>query len=151
MTYVEIENWLAKITELKPEGFEILIAVDQIKTNKIELHLRTQKQTHVFTTITRDENLIAPSITSVFPAASWNEREISEGFAVQFDNPMSNQPLLLKNSNALTKNPMRRDTLLKQRNETTWPGAKEPNNEKASPSRRKSLPIGAAENPERTV
>jgi len=151
VTYIEIENWKSKVQELKPEGFEILTAVDQIKANKIELHLRTQKQTHIFTTLPRDENQIAPSITETFPAASWSEREISEGFAIQFDNPMSNQPLLLKNTNALNKNTMRRDTLLKQRNETTWPGAKEPNNEKASSSRRKSLPIGAVENPEQTV
>jgi NADH-quinone oxidoreductase subunit C len=150
MTFVETENWVTKTAELKEERFEILIAVDQIKTNKIELHLLTQKQTHIYTTISRDEIQIAPSITNVFPAASWSEREISEGFGIQFDNPESNQPLLLKNSAALEKVPMRRDTFLKQRNENPWPGAKEPNNEKSA-TRRKTFPIGAVENPEKTV
>jgi NADH-quinone oxidoreductase subunit C len=151
MTFVETENWVTKTAELKAERFEILIAVDQIKTNKIELHLLTQKQTHIYTTISRDEIKIAPSITNVFPAASWSEREIAEGFGIQFDNQESNQPLLLTNSAALANSPLRRDTLLKQRNEIIWPGAKEPNNEKASPTRRKSFPIGAVENPEKTV
>ncbi len=151
MIQIELQNWAQKVDELKAEGFEILTAVDQIKTNKIELHLLTQKHTHVFTTLNRDENEIAPSITKTFPAAAWSEREIFEGFGISFDNPASNQPLLLANSEALNKRPMRRDVLLKQRNETTWPGAKEPNNEKASPSRRKALPIGASQNPEQTV
>ncbi len=151
MIFVEPENWVSKVAEHKSENFEILTAVDQIKSNKIELHLLTQKHTHIYTAIERDEKVLAPSVTSVFPAASWSEREIAEGFAIEFDEPTSNEPLLLKNSAALTNSPMRRDTLLKQRNEVVWPGAKEPNNEKASPSRRKSLPIGATENPERTV
>ena len=151
MTFVETENWVTKTAELKEECFEILIAVDQIKTNKIELHLLTQKHTHIYTTISRDEIQIAPSITSVFPAASWSEREIAEGFGIQFDNQESNQPLLLTNSAAFANNPMRRDTLLKQRNDIIWPGAKEPNNEKASPTRRKTFPIGAVDNPEKTV
>ncbi len=151
MIFVELENWVSKVAELKSENFEILTAVDQIKANKIELRLLTQKHTHIFTAIPRDEKVLAPSITKVFPAASWSEREIAEGFAISFDEPSSNEPLLLKNSAALNNAPMRRDTLLKQRNEVVWPGAKEPNNEKASPSRRKSLPIGASENPERTV
>ena len=151
MIFVEPENWVSKVAEHKSENFEILTAVDQIKSNKIELHLLTQKHTHIYTDIERDEKVLAPSITSVFPAASWSEREIAEGFAIEFDEPSSNEPLLLKNSAALKNAPMRRDTLLKQRNEVLWPGAKEPNNEKASPSRRKSLPIGATENPERTV
>lgn len=156
MNYVEIENWVQQITEIQTEGFEMLIAVDQLKQNKIELHFLTQKHTHIFTSFDRDQNQIAPSITQVFPVALWSEQEISEGFGIQFDNPNSNQPLLLKNSAALNKNPMRRDTFLKQRNETIWPGAKDSsakdsNNEKASPSRRKSLPIGAIENPEQTV
>ena len=151
MIFVEPENWVSKVTEHKSENFEVLTAVDQIKSNKIELHLLTQKHTHIYTAISRDEKVLAPSITSVFPAASWSEREIAEGFAIEFDEPSSNEPLLLKNSAALNNAPMRRDTLLQQRNEVLWPGAKEPNNEKASPSRRKSLPIGATENPERTV
>ncbi|MEY2672233.1 MAG: hypothetical protein RLZZ508_110 [Actinomycetota bacterium] len=151
MIFVEPENWVSKVAEHKSENFEILTAVDQIKSNKIELHLLTQKHTHIYTAIERDEKVLAPSITSVFPAASWSEREIAEGFAIEFDEPSSNEPLLLKNSAALDAAPMRRDTLLKQRNEVLWPGGKEPNNEKASPSRRKSLPIGASENPERTV
>lgn len=151
MIFVEPENWVSKVAEHKNENFEILTAVDQIKSNKIELHLLTQKHTHIYTAVARDEKVLAPSITSVFPAASWSEREIAEGFSIEFDEPTSNEPLLLKNSAALTNAPMRRDTLLKQRNEVVWPGAKEPNNEKASPSRRKSLPIGATENPERTV
>ncbi len=151
MIFVEPENWVSKVAEHKSENFEILTAVDQIKSNKIELHLLTQKHTHIYTAISRDEKVLAPSITSVFPAASWSEREIAEGFAIEFDEPSSNEPLLLKNSAALDAAPMRRDTLLKQRNEVLWPGGKEPNNEKASPSRRKSLPIGATENPERTV
>ena len=156
MIFVEIENWLEKAQELQSEGFEILIAVDQLKTHKIEIHLLTQKHTHIFTSLNRDERNIAPSISKVFPAAAWSEREIFEGYGISFDNPNSNQPLLLKSSAALNKNPMRRDTLLKQRNEVDWPGAKdssakEPNNQKASPSRRKSLPIGASDNPERTV
>lgn len=151
MIFVEPENWVSKVAEHKSENFEILTAVDQIKSNKIELHLLTQKHTHIYTAISRDEKVLAPSITSVFPAASWSEREIAEGFAIEFDEPSSNEPLLLKNSAALNNAPMRRDTLLQQRNEVLWPGAKEPNNEKASPSRRKSLPIGATENPERTV
>lgn len=150
MTFVETENWVTKTAELKEERFEILIAVDQIKNNKIELHLLTQKQTHIYTTISRDEIQIAPSITNVFPAASWSEREISEGFGIQFDTQESNQPLLLKNSAALEKAPMRRDTFLKQRNENPWPGAKEPNNEKSA-TRRKTFPIGAVDNPEKTV
>lgn len=156
MIFVEIENWVQKAQDLQSEGFEILIAVDQIKTNKIEIHLLTQKHTHIFTSLNRDANTIAPSITEVFPAAAWSEREIFEGFGITFDNESSNQNLLIHDFEIQNKFAMRRDTLLKERNENVWPGskessAKESGNEKASPSRRKSLPIGAAENPERTV
>ena len=155
MTHIEIENWKSAVANLKGEKFEIYIAVDQLKTNRIELHLLTQKQTHIFTSISRDEKQIVPSITDTFPAALQSEREIAEGFGITFDNEKSNEPMLLKNSEALKLNPMRRDVLLKQRNETPWPGAKEAskeqNNEKASPSRRKSLPIGANPDSDKAV
>ncbi|MEN9693591.1 MAG: hypothetical protein RLZZ330_1235 [Actinomycetota bacterium] len=151
MTHIEIENWKSAVANLKAEKFEIYIAVDQLKTNRIELHLLTQKQTHIFTSVPRNENQIVPSITDTFPAALQSEREISEGFGVTFDNEKSNEPLLLTNSDALSLHPMRRDVSLKHRNETPWPGAKEPSNEKASPSRRKSLPIGAAPDSDKTV
>lgn len=155
MTYIEIENWKAAVAELKPEKFEIYIAVDNLKVDRIELHLLTGKPTHIFTSVPRNENLIAPiivpSIIDTFPAALQSEREIAEGFGVTFDNEKSNEPLLLKNSDALSLHPMRRDVLLKSRNETPWPGAKEPSNEKSSPSRRKSLPIGAGLDSDKTV
>jgi NADH:ubiquinone oxidoreductase subunit C len=92
------------------------------------------------------------SITEVWSQADWYEREIHEMFGVVFSRAQSNAPLLLAADSILfNKFPLRRDVLLKSRNETEWPGTKDPADASKSPSRRKSLPVGVDPewNPER--
>jgi len=80
------------------------------------------------------------SITSVFPAASWHERETAEMFGVEFVGLADPRALLLRMP--VGAPPLLRSTVLATRATTAWPGTAEPG---GSPGRRRLLPPGVPE------
>lgn len=88
----------------------------------------------------------APSlddISDLFAGASFHQRQAHDFFGVVFEGA-DLRPLIYHGGGA----PMRKDVLLEQRQSTTWPGALEPGESGASPSRRKLVPPGV---PDATV
>ena len=78
-----------------------------------------------------------PDISDVFPGCSFLQRQAHDFFGVEFVGG-DNRPLIYHGEGA----PMRKDALLEQRISNTWPGALEPGQNDASPSRRKLVPPG---------
>ncbi|MEY4323319.1 MAG: hypothetical protein RL410_1100 [Actinomycetota bacterium] len=134
---IERSDWVSRINAVKHEGFEMLTCVD--RGSHLQLWFRTCTGTTLFTDLS---DAPAPSVTSVFDAALWKEREIHDMFGVTFDNASSNESLFFVDSELQGSAPLRKNVLLKQRHEITWPGTKDPADSATSPSRRKSLPLG---------
>ena len=145
MSIIEVapDDWVATAEQFKADGFATLMAVDRISSQRIELWLRTQAGQEVMCSVPRDGSVLMHSLTSVWSEAGWREREIHEMFGVKFNRAESNSPLMFAQDSVLfDRYPLCRDVLLKSRNETEWPGTKDPADSSKSPSRRKSLPVG---------
>jgi hypothetical protein len=138
---IDQHEWVTRVAALKTEGFEMLTCVD--RGNHCQLWFRTQAGTSLYTDLTSSP---APSIASIFEAALWKEREIHDMFGVTFDDAKSNETLFFTDSDLEGTAPLRKNVLLKQRQEVSWPGAKDPSDSATSPSRRKSLPLGVEAN-----
>lgn len=139
----DVDKWLSTVEPMQSQGFGTLMAVDRLNSQTIELWLRTSTGTHIVCAIPRDGSVEVDSLTTVWAEADWREREIHEMFGVIFRRPESNEPLIIAADSVLfDKFPLRSDVLLKSRNETPWPGTKDPADESKSPSRRKLLPVG---------
>ena len=80
------------------------------------------------------------SLGHVFAGARWHEREVAEMFGVVF---VGGDPRRLLLGAEFEGTPMRKDEVLAARAATPWPGAKEPGETAASPSRRRMAPPGA--------
>jgi NADH-quinone oxidoreductase subunit C len=80
------------------------------------------------------------SLVPVFDGAGWHEREAAEMFGLQFVGGGDPAPLLLPEE--FEGNPLRKDFVLASRVVTGWPGAKDPADGGAAPSRRRSRPPG---------
>jgi len=140
---VPLSDWTSTLASHRAEGFGMLMAVDRLADGVIELWLRTVASSIVVTTLPRDLSETSPTACSVWPEAEWSEREIHEMFGVKFVHPESNVPLYFAaDSELFGTQPLRKDALLKYRNETPWPGAKDPTDANTSPSRRKAVPLG---------
>ena len=79
------------------------------------------------------------SIHGVFAGAAWHEREVAELFGVEFIGGDHRRLLL---SPEFEGTPLRKDEVLAARTGMSWPGAKEPGESEASPSRRRLVPPG---------
>lgn len=125
------------------EGYaylDLLTAVDRRDSFEIVLRLVCLEENRASTTSEPSEGLrtrssgpserwlrtsvdrMAPmvdSLTDVLPAASWHEREIHEMFGIDFAGHPDLRPLLLT---AGVVNPLRKETPLRARLETPWPG-----------------------------
>jgi len=78
-----------------------------------------------------------PDLSDLFAGATFLQRQAHDFFGVEFDGG-DNRPLIHHGGGT----PMRKDVLLQQRQQTSWPGALEPGESGASPSRRKLVPPG---------
>ena len=140
---VEAGDWLNQAISLQNEGLSTLMGLDRLSTQEFEIWLRTRVGTEIFMSVPRDGSVKVQSVCSVWSEADWREREIHEMFGISFDRQFSQKPLLLAPSSPIFETyPLRRDNLLVSRNETQWPGTKDPADASKSPSRRKSLPVG---------
>ena len=147
-------DWLAAATAARAEGFtfcEWLAAVDEIgrpggrdvlRVLLVLRHLERPTQTRVLATeLDRDAPRLA-SLRTLFAGAGWHEREAGEMFGVEFVGGDARRLLLAAEFEGT---PMRKDEVLGARSGSPWPGAKEPGESDASPSRRRMVPPGVPE------
>lgn len=154
-------EWHERVAALVADGFTFLHgigAVDELgREPVIRVSCRLWRATdagpldsvRVETTVERG---ITPadagrldSVSDLIAGAAWYEREIHDFFGVSFvarpgvPDPGLDRPLLNHNEEI---RPLRKDVVLPARVATPWPGAKEPGEGSAAPSRRRMAPPG---------
>ena len=122
---VLLADWLSEAERLQGEGFGSLTVVDGAAG--LRLWLRTAAGTELQAELSETS---APSLASVWPAAVTAERRLAEQFGIA-----------IGAANAGT-GWLRKRVALAARNDVVWPGFKDPSDQKGSPSRRRSLPLG---------
>ena len=145
---VPAEQWQASVAAARADGysfFEWLAAVDEIgraDVLRVVVVLRSLErpaETRVLSTeVPRDRPRLA-SVRDLFPGAGWHEREAAEMFGLEF---VGGDPRRLLLAPGFEGAPMRKDEVLGARAAVPWPGAKEPGESDASPSRRRMVPPG---------
>ncbi len=157
---VATTEWHERVADLLAEGYNFLHslgAVDELGRQPV---IRIICRLWRFGGVTRVESvrvetLVArgdtpelagrlPSVSDLLPGAGWYEREIHDFFGVGFDAPDTAAPqadLPLLNLNDAIR-PLRKDFVLAARVAAPWPGAKEPGEDAAAPSRRRMSPAG---------
>jgi NADH-quinone oxidoreductase subunit C len=147
---VPAAGWRDRVSAARAEGydfFEWLAAVDEIGRDdalRVVLVLRRLETPTQVCALSTDLPREAPRLESVrglYAGAAWHEREAAEMFGIEF---LGGDPrrLLLAD---LEGTPMRKDEVLAARSSLPWPGAKEPGESEASPSRRRMVPPGVPE------
>ncbi|MEL4504990.1 NADH-quinone oxidoreductase subunit C [Luteococcus sp. H138] len=149
------DDWLTAITAASGEGFgffDWLGCVDEIgRADELRIILRLVDFTsapprglRLQTRIPREQPRLV-SCTELLPGAAWHEREVHDFFGVVFDGG-DLAPLLNHAPGGLEPaRTLRKDFVLAARAAQPWPGAKEPGEGAAAPSRRKMAPPGVPE------
>lgn len=152
MTLVAAADWLAAVGALIDEGyrcFDWLGCVDEIGRSdalRIVLSLRNLDdpgagEQRLSVRLDRSDPQL-DSLRTLFAGAAWPEREAAELFGVSFLGGERRRLLL---SEEFVGTPMRKDEVLAARTAVGWPGAKEPGETDAAPSRRRMVPPGVPE------
>lgn len=151
--WVEVDHWVEHLTRDHSEGFDyldLLTAIDrptrdavdgggiEVIVHVIDPILGESRWRGVVVSATAPA---LPTVSMVFPAASWHEREVREMFGVEFIGG-STVPLL--HVSAYPLHPLRKSTILAARAVRPWPGAEESGSRRAS-ARRRTLPPGVVE------
>ncbi|GAB3624598.1 hypothetical protein GCM10027418_26830 [Mariniluteicoccus endophyticus] len=140
-------TWHDEVAALHAAGFtwfEWLDCVDEIgRADELRIVLRAVDRTtgqarHVETRTPRTSPSVA-SVADVYAGAAWAERELRDLFGVEFVGG-DDRPLLL--SRAFGAHPLLKSEVLGARAAVGWPGAKEPGESEAAPSRRRMVPPG---------
>ncbi|GAA2097265.1 hypothetical protein GCM10009841_09480 [Microlunatus panaciterrae] len=140
-------DWVSSVAALKDAGFDYfdwLGCVDEIgRADELAIVLRLLNLTAggavlVTTRVPRSAPVLA-SLRTVFAGATWHEREAAELFGVEFAGGDRRRLLL---SPEYEGTPLRKDEVLAARSTLGWPGAKEPGESVAAPSRRRMVPPG---------
>jgi len=148
MTEVSPQEWLAAVESLKADGFDYfdwLGCVDEIGRQdclRVVLVIRNVGQGAELRMLSCSLPRNAPridTVSGVFAGAAWHEREVAELFGVEFIGGDHRRLLL---SPEFEGTPLRKDEVLAARTGMSWPGAKEPGETEASPSRRRLVPPG---------
>ena len=145
-------QWFDAVAAARAEGFtffEWLGAVDEVgrpdggparlRVVVVLRHLARPAETRRLSTEVDREAPALASLTPLFAGASWHEREAAEMFGVVFDGGSARRLLL---GPEFEGTPMRKDEVLGARAGVPWPGAKEPGESVAAPSRRRMVPPG---------
>jgi NADH-quinone oxidoreductase subunit C len=148
VTEVLQEDWLAAVEALKADGFDYfdwLGCVDEIGRRdcfRIVLVVRNvdrrAEPRMLSCSLPRDDPRL-DTVSGVFAGAAWHEREVAELFGVGFIGGDRRRLLL---NPEFEGTPLRKDEVLAARTGMNWPGAKEPGETEASPSRRRLAPAG---------
>jgi NADH:ubiquinone oxidoreductase subunit C len=126
-------DWLGAVDET-PDGIRVvarLVALPERPPGVDALLVRTMMPSGR----TRIDSLVP-----VYAGAAWHEREAAEMFGLQFVGGVDPTPLLL--ADEFEGHPLRKDFVLASRVVTAWPGAKDPADGDAAPSRRRTRPPG---------
>jgi NADH-quinone oxidoreductase subunit C len=146
-TEVAAQDWHPAVAKERDDGFgyfDWLGCVDEIgrsDTFRMVLMLRRpgSYEAQVLTTRVPRENPKLDSIGDLFAGAGWHERESAELFGIEFVGGDRRRLLLGADIEGA---PLRKDEVLAARTVEAWPGAKEPGETDASPSRRRMVPPG---------
>jgi len=130
-------EWLAAVDEVGRPG-----GPDALRVVLVLRHLARPAETVLLSTELDQERPRLASLRSVFAGAAWHEREAAEMFGVVFEGGDSRRLLLGPDFEGT---PMRKDEVLSARTGVPWPGAPEPGEPAASPSRRRLVPPGVPE------
>jgi len=152
VTLVAAADWLAAVASLRDQGygcFDWLGCVDEIGRSaelRIVVSLRNLDdpaagERRLSVRVDRSDPQL-DSLQSMFAGAAWHEREAAELFGVRFLGGERRRLLL---SEEFVGTPMRKDDVLAARTALAWPGAKEPGETDAAPSRRRMVPPGVPE------
>lgn len=142
---VDPARWRTRVWEVLETGHDFLVhltAVDDIgRADQIRVlawfdDAETGDRIHIGTAVERSDPHL-DTISDLVPGAAWLERQVLDFFGVEFDGG-DNSFLLNHDGGA----PLRKDVLLEPRTESRWPGALEPGESDASPSRRRLTPPG---------
>lgn len=146
MTAVDRSAWRDELTALHARGYrylDFLTAVDRLDRVEVLAHVvapDSLERRLLSTTVPNDDPHLA-SIADVYPAADWHERETAEMYGLGFDGHHDLRPLLLRAP--MGSPPLRKDSALRARVETRWPGA--PAADEGRRTRRPQLPPGVRE------
>lgn len=123
-------DWMDCVDEIgRAEEFRVVLRVINPGTGEArQLETRTDRGRPV-----------VPSLREVYAGAGWAERELADLFGVEFDGG-DPRPLLVMPG--FGGHPLRKDEVLGARAAQPWPGAKEPGESGAAPSRRRMVPPG---------
>ena len=142
------ENWLAAVEALRADGFDYfdwLGCVDEIgrqdcfRVILVARNLAKSAEPRMLSCLLPRDDPRIDSVRGVFAGAAWHEREVAELFGVEFEGGERRRLLL---DPGFEGTPLRKDEVLAARTGLNWPGAKEPGETDASPSRRRMLPPG---------
>ena len=122
-------RWIEEVANLNGRP-QVLTAVD--RAGGLELWLGTNGGEIVSCKLAGDS---APSLTPYWSAAGIFEAAIHRDFGISFEGA---EPFIGE---------LRKVVQSKARQEIPWPGAKDPSDDVASPSRRRALPIGVNQVP----
>jgi len=144
---VAAQDWHNAVAEARNDGFDYfdwLGCVDDIgrsDTLRVVLMLRRTGsfEAHMLMTRVPRENPRLDSVGDLFAGAGWHERESAELFGIEFVGGDRRRLLLGADIEGA---PLRKDEVLAARTVEAWPGAKEPGETDASPSRRRMVPPG---------
>jgi NADH-quinone oxidoreductase subunit C len=141
---VAAADWRAAVTALRGSGaswFDLLTAYDELDDGfAVVLRVARPGGDAVLlrTRVPRERPVLA-SVADLYPGAAWHEREVREMFGIEVEGLTDQRPLLL--GAGAPAHPLRKETPLRARVETTWPGATDPS---GRPPRRRQLPPGVA-------
>ena len=147
-TAVLPQDWRAAVAAARDDGYtfcEWLAAVDEIgraDVLRVVLVLRRldrPAETRMLGTEVPRERPRLDSVRDLFAGAGWHEREAGEMFGLEF---VGGDPRRLLLGAEFEGMPMGKDEVLGARAAVAWPGAKEPGDSDASPSRRRMVPPG---------
>lgn len=138
-------DWAAALRFARDEAgcdfFDWLSAIDEEDRGlTVVAHLYSLgARTHLFLrTLVPPGQTRLPTATAVYRGAAWHERETHEMFGLVFEGHPGLAPLLLPEG--FEGRPLRKDFPLAARAAPEWPGAREPGESAASPSRRRRRP-----------
>lgn len=141
---VPVHEWLSVATQLRADGcdfFDILVAIDRPDRDVIEIVLGVENSRgghRAFRQVDLPRSMpVVASVSEVWKAAQWHEREIADMFAVEFTGDADCRPLLLADRSGPA--PLRKENYLPRRQETPWPGAVD---DPVKKSRRPATPLG---------
>jgi NADH-quinone oxidoreductase subunit C len=135
MPRVEADRWHAEVAAALAAGFTNFVTLMAIDDAGLAVWLRLRNAQGVDLVLAATVEHGVATITDLLPAASWHEREAAEMFGINFRGHEL-QPLILQgDANAL----MQKAALLSARQDTAWPGEKDPGGVTA---RRRTLPPG---------